>query len=361
VSSNDGGRPSRASMREVKREYKQRQKADKARAKAARTYWDQQVGTPSRSRAWIAPTAAVVAVGVVAGGLFAAKVGPFAAGGTTTAASSPTAATSPAGSRSTTTPAAKPSTSATNDGTDATVHAAFEGSPARSWKKGMAGIALPHPRQVGIYRSSQVTEAYRMTEKYLAAGSFDSRVLYRAAVDPVLTAFGPQFPSYAKKQHALWVRTKGKQGVSWLWLMSRFHPGDWKASAENRSRGRVSSAVVVGGHLRVSFVVVVAYWLVPASGGAGRAVAVRREGYVDFVGYGPTHVWMTQWRNDDLNTGAVCGSRWKYPEFLEVWKDTHAVPVVSPSQASGAYDLTDPNATPVKGTTCFYDTSGFDG
>ena len=355
MSSEDGGRPSRASLREVKREYKQRQKAQNEREKAAKDYWAQQSGRSTGTRRWVAPVAGATALVVAsAGAAFVLKLGPFASSATATSATGATPAATASAS-----PSVRASASASTDGTDPTVHAVFEDSPARTWKKGMAGVALPKAHQVGIYRTAQVAAAYRMTEKYLAAAVFDPRVLYRSQVDPALVTLGSSFPAFAKKQHALWVSSHGKKGVNWLWLVTRFHPGDWKAAAETRSRGRISTATVHGGNLRVSFVVAAAYWLVPAKGGAARTIAVRREGYLDFTGYGPTNVWMTQWDNAYVSSASVCGSNWKYPEYLEAWTNVDAVASTALPGSAPAFDLTDPNATPPPGKGCFTDTSGF--
>lgn len=356
MSIDDGGRPSRESLREVKREYKARQKAEQQRAKDAQAYWDTQTRRGRRRPGWVVPAAVVATVAVVAaGGMYALKATTSGSSSTTAAAATGSARTATASATSKATPKPSP----TDAGTDPTVHAAFEGSPARSWKKGMAGIAQPKAHTIGIYRTVQVAAAYRMAENYIAASVFDPHVLYKGQLSPVLTVLNPGFPTFATQQHALWVKTHGKQGLSWLSLMSRFHPGDWKAAAETRSRGHISPATLRKGALRVSFTIVAAYWLVPAKGGAARTVAVRRQGYLDFIGNGPTRVWMSEWMNSWMNTGAVCGSSWKYPEYLEVWNDRSSVVSTIAAQGGPGFDLTDPDAALPGGATCFTDTSGF--
>lgn len=352
MSFDDGGRPSRESLREVKREYKQRQKAEKQRAKDAQAYWDGQAGRSTRRAGWKAPVAGAAALAVVAGGaLLVLRPGPLAPASTTVASS---ASPSP---HSSSTPKATPK--ATAPATDPAVQAAFEGTPARSWKKGFAGITEPTAHTIGIYRRVQVAAAYRMIEHYLAAATLDPTVLYQGKMQPVLVTLGPSFPDYATGQHAKYVSSHGKKGFDWLSLASRFHPGDWKAAAETRARGHISPARLVKGALRVDFTIVTAYWLKPAHGGAARAIVVRRWGSLDFVGYGPDNVWMQQWQNSWLSTASVCGSHWKYPEYLEAWPNRDAVAGAQAPPAGSAYDPSDPNAPPPTGLGCFTDTSGF--
>ena len=174
---------------------------------------------------------------------------------------------------------------------------------------------------------------------------------------PVLKTLGSSFPSYAKQQHALYVSSHGKKGVNWLWLATRFHPGDWKAGAETRSRGVLSAAQIHSGKLRVPFVLTAAYWLVPTKGGAARTVAVRRYGYLDFVGQGPNGIFLSAWNNSWISSASLCGSTWKFPEYVQAWTSFDGVPDDAGMSAKPTFDIGDPKASTPQG--CWTDTSGF--
>ncbi|MFN8156118.1 MAG: hypothetical protein U0R68_01760 [Candidatus Nanopelagicales bacterium] len=358
----DGEKPSAESMREVKREYKERRKAEEQRAKDAKAYWDQQTGKkPKRSGGRAVAVVALVAatVGVAGVGAAVAKVGPFAAstassnaaGATpSSAAASPTTA-SPSTAAATTSPT--PSASALDaDLTDKP----FAGTPAAAWKVGATGLVAPKAARIGIYRTGQVKAAYAMVVAYLTKAQMDPRVTFQGKMDPVLATLGPGFPSHAKSKHALWVKTKGKKGFAWVDLANRFHPGDWKAAAQTRAKGRISKAVIKNGYLRIPYVFTTAYWVKPTKGGVARAIAIRRSGYLQFEGYGPRGVWMNEWLSNYTSSASVCGSDWKQPDYLEAWINVDAVPHQGGSPLP-SYDLTDPDAPDPDG--CFTDTSGF--
>ncbi len=361
-------KPSRESMREVKKEFKERQKAERERAQAARAYWELETGRAtsstgrSRGSGRTGATAGLVVV-VALGALGATAVlhvGPFAPA-SSAASPSPatTAVTTPSPSPSTT--SASPSTGTTDDGTDPTVVAAFQDSPARTWKSGTAGIVMPRATRVGIYRVAQVAEAYRKTASYIAAIMLNHRVLYQAKLDPVFAALAPSTVTWLKSQHARSVTTHGKSGMTWAQVAVRFRPGDWKAAAETRIRGKVSPTIYKDRSLEIAFTYVAAYWLVPSSGGAARTIAVRVEGGTYFRGRGAAHVTGINVGGLGVTTSAaVCGSGWAHPDYTEAWADPESVPVASAPAVGGSVDMSDPNSTLPAGK-CFQDTSGFSG
>ena len=279
----EGAKPSRASMREVKREYKQRQKLlaqeQAQREQAARDYWSLETGqkrAPAasgggpRRGAGFAVAALVVAVG------FAGFVGYRALTGqpgsaAASSSTSPSASASASGKPATPSPA--PS-AAEDDGTDPAIVPAFEGSPAKDWPSGAAGIKAPKAEQFGIYRPAQVRAAYAATERYLRAALLDPKVTYKGKLDPVFATLGSQSTAFLKKQHARATATKGKKGVYWDSVANRFHVGDWKAAAEVRVKGRMKprigkqGSLVVGVHLRGG---------VLARAGEGRRAAHHRD------------------------------------------------------------------------------------
>ncbi|HET7902601.1 MAG TPA: hypothetical protein VFL59_15570 [Candidatus Nanopelagicales bacterium] len=350
-----GEQPSKESLREVKREFKERRKAEQQQAKDAQAYWDQQSGRASkrggRTAAIVGVTAAALVV--AAGGAAAVvKVGPFAgtdAAARAGASGAPTSSTPAA-------PTASPTSAAPSATPSATAALPFAGSPAASWKPGFAGLVAPTAARVGIYRTAQVKAAYAMTVKYLSKALLDPGVTFKGEMSQVLTTLGPGFPAYAKQQHSTWVRTKGKKGFGYVDLANRFHPGDWVVLAPGRSKGRVGRATLKGQFVRVPFVFTTAYWVRPAKGGAPRAIAVRRSGYLQFEGYGPHNVWLRQWYSHYISSASVCGSDWKQPDYLEAWVDRAAVKGTA-GGSDPSFDMTDPDA--VEPGSCFTNTSGF--
>lgn len=360
----EGAKPSRASMREVKREYKQRQKQQAAeqaqREQAARDYWSLESGqkrTPAtsggrRRGSGFAIVALVVAVG------FAGYVGYRALTGQQgTAAASSSASPSASASGSPTTPSPGPSASE-DDGTDPTIVPAFEGSPAKDWPSGAAGITTPKATQVGIYRAAQVRAAYDATERYLRAALLDPRVTYRGKLDPVFATLGSRTTAFLRTQQARATATKGKKGIYWDSVANRFHVGDWRAAAEVRVKGRMTPRIGKQGSLVVGFTYVAAYWLVPAAGGEPRTIAIRRRGDMYFLGDGPSGVTEPSYGGSSYtSTASVCGSTWPYPDYVQAWPNEDAVLTPSIGTPDESFDVGDLDAADPTG--CFQDTSGF--
>ncbi|MFN8147762.1 MAG: hypothetical protein U0R76_09885 [Candidatus Nanopelagicales bacterium] len=352
-------RPSKESLREVKAEYKARRKADEERAKAAKAYWDQQTGrTPSsKGRGPVIAVGALVAVAAVVGAGYVAKLGPFAStASTSAAAASPTTSSSVASPTASPASSAAPTPTASDDGTTP-LPQPFVGTPAEHWKAGATGLKAPAARSVGIYRTVQVKAAYAMTVAYLSKALLDPRVNFKGEINQVLATLGPGFPAHARKQHALWVKSHGAKGFGWVDIANRFHPGDWRADAQTRAKGRIGLATIKSGYLRVPFVFTTAYWLAPAKGGEPRAIAIRRYGYLEFEGYGPRKVWMRSWSSGYISSASVCGSTWKETDYLEAWTNVHAVPHNDLASPEPGFDIGDPDATEPVG--CWTDTGGF--
>lgn len=358
----DAGKPSKESLREVKAEFKARRKAEEQRAKDAKAYWDQQSGraSSSKGRGPLVAVGVVAAAAAVVGAGYVAKLGPFAAATSSTTASgaTPTTSTASPAPTSTTPKAASPapSPSANDDGTDPTLQAAFENTPAAKWKPGVAGLAMPKARTVGIYQPRQVADAYAKLAVYLQHVMLDPRVQFRGKLDPVLATMDGRSVSWIKKQHALFVSTHGKKGYPYSQVAVRFVPGQWRAAAATRVRGKVTAKPGPNGALELDFVYVAAYWVQPRSGGAERAIAVRIDGTTYFFGNGPRKVTRLQTGFfGTTSTAAVCGSTWKYPDYTEAWTDE--TQAGGTSTATAAVDPTDPDATVPDG--CFINTSGF--
>lgn len=360
----DGDGPSKESLREVKREYKARRKAEEQRAKDAKAYWDQQTGRSSKKGGGKAAAAVGVLV-VAAVAVAALKVGPFAPSTPTAdaASASPTpsvSTTSPASARSSA--SASPSTSATgaapvSSGVDRTIVSGFATTPARTWKVGAAGIVAPAARQVGIFRPAQVREAYAVTAAYLRAAMLDPRVLYKGDLKPVLATFGPVTRAFLKKQVAAGAVSPA-DGIGWDQVANRFHPGDWRAAPEIRIKGRMR-AIAQDSSLQITFVYVAAYWVVHGRDSAAQTITIRREGAITFYGKGSGHAGEPYYGGSSYTSSAsVCGASWPYRNYVVAWTNRHQVPGASAAAPSSTWDPTDVDAQPAA-PGCFHDASGF--
>jgi len=338
-------------MREVRREYKARQKADRQRAKAAAEYWAAEAGAPVRRRSpWKAAVAAVALVGLVgaAGYVVLTRQAAETAGA---AAPPSTAPSAPSGTGSAVAPTASP------DDTEPPVEAAFDGTPAAGWPVGAEGIRAPKAARTGIFGKVQVADAYRRTARYLEAALLDPRVVSRGKLQPVFDALGPVSTRYVKQQHASGALDAEGEPYSWAFVANRFRPQDWKAAPEVRVKGRMT-AKAKGDRLSVTFIYVAAYWLEPRGEGAARTVAVRRTGTVDFYGSGATSAGPMYFGGSGwTTTSGVCGSDWAYPDYLEAWVEAPDVP--AGSAGTTPWDPTDVDAAPPPGNGCYRDTSGF--
>jgi hypothetical protein len=334
-------RPSRESLREVKREARAREKEKQEREKSAKDYWAAQSDPGRTGRAgsagrWIAVLVTILVVG--GGALYLTRSG---IPGVTSPAANPTGAPD------------------ASDGAQAEEAVPFAGTPAESWKVGAKGITLPEAKQVGLYTPDQVEAAYRKTRTYLKAAMLDRRVLFKGKLQPVLVTMTPG--SRARLTKAV---QKGKEhpdakdATTWVNAANRFHPNDWRAEGETRVRGRMKARVADDGGLLVKYAYAVAYWMRPTSGGSWAPIVIRREGeaYFSAVGSGISGLWSG--RDGVTSLKSVCGSQWPYPQYLQVWPDPESV--VTPSR--GVYpgwDPSDPETVAVPEDDCFTDTSGF--
>jgi hypothetical protein len=353
----DGDKPTKESLREVKREAKERRRAEEARATAAQDYWRQQAGkAPKRSGGGaVAAVMAVVLVVGLAGAAFLVSRGgiPGFSGSSDLAASARPSAdgsSAPGGS-------ASPSPSPT-DGVELPDPQPFEDSPAKDWPVAAAGLKTPKPVQVGVYRPVQVKDAYAKLTAYLKVAVLDPRVTYQGRLEPVWAVLPPESENFFKSQHKLFTASEGAKGFGYDSVANRFYPKDWKGAREVRVRSKFTPTVAKNGALRIAFVVVAAYWMQPRAGGPGRTIVVRRTGEADFYGRGSSSAGpMYAGGSGYVSTASVCGADYPHDDYLEAWTDEAAAPVVSPSAVVGTFDPTDPEAADPDG--CFTDTSPF--
>lgn len=339
-----GEKPSRESLREVKREAKERQRAEAARQKAAEQYWLAETGQARRSRRvgpWIALIASALALAVGAGVLLLQRPAQQTAspGGSTTL---PTTA-SPAASSEEPAPA----------------RSVFAGTPAQGWSSGTAAIRIPEVTSTKAYIPEHAAAMRAYVKKYLVAVLLDRRVVLGGDMGPVLRAMGPD-------QATRWTEWLSKRSdpatgnaLGWDALANRFHPGDWSQVEAARVKGRTRVSYSSDNCVVFTWSYAVAYGFAPSTGGPARPVVVRRDGTItacsDLFTKGPGTVLVSSGGYTSLDS--VCGADWPYVGFINAWPDPSRAVVTSPSPVETAWDPTEvDSASP---NTCFTDTSGF--
>ncbi|HEV2891530.1 MAG TPA: hypothetical protein VGX28_14250 [Frankiaceae bacterium] len=311
-----GERPTRESLREVKREYRQRQRAAKRPPKPPK---------PHRERARNALAAlggVALLVGVVAGGV--ALTGgppkpPRAVAGRVPVVVPTTPAPTP-------TPTKRPADDP------------FRGSTVSHWPLGAAGLATPRAVAIAPFSARQVAAAYAATSRYLRAAMLDERVLYGGDLRPVLATLDR--------------RTDADSPVS---LANVFRRDVVRAHRGVRVNG-VVSARVAKRRLYVDFRYVAVYALRPARGGATELVAVRRQGTLlfDEAGAGVSPAWLDA--ATYMTDHSVCGAGWPDGDrTLEVWLPLRSASRPVTASPTATFNLIDPRvATPPKG--CYTNT-----
>ena len=245
-------------------------------------------------------------------------------------------------------------------GTDPTVVAKFEDSPARSWARGTAGLKAPMGVRVGRFGPHQVNDAYAKVIAFLEVATLDGRVVFQGQLQPVFDAIGPDNTRWVKQQHQKGKASHWTDGSSWAVLVNRFRPGDWRASKDTRVRLKMTALKGRSAdELKIHYVDITAYWLEPKAGGDHRTVAIRREGDIFFYEAGtstvsPPNVGFSSY----TSTAGACNANWKDHNYLEAWV-TRPVETGPPSPApTQTWDPTDPDAPIPTGEGCYTDTSG---
>ena len=345
--------PSKESLREVKREYKQRQKDEKARKKAADKYWAEQANPgaslrPSKVTSRVQITLAVVAI---------ASVGLVAFGALRGSTTSPSALPRTGNVQ----PSAEPSPSGTEASSSSSpAPCKFCGTKAEHWAVGAHGLGAPKAVRVGNFGPHQVSDAYSKVIEYLKAATLDPAVVFHSKLKPVFATLGSETTAWVHKQHDLAKSTKGKKGIYWADLANRFHPGDWDPEGEIRVRNKFKAERGDNnGELKIHFVNVTAYWLTPHVGVTPQAVIVRRTGDVYFYEDGSSKVSMPNYGGSGYASSAgVCGAIWPEVEYIDAWPNPASAKIVSDPPIAGPWDMSDPDAEPPTAPGCFTDTSG---
>jgi len=349
-------KPSKESLREVKREYKQRQKDEKARKKAADKYWAEQTNPGGSSASGIKVTG--VGKVIIAVGAFSAVfmgIGMYQ-NLTRSQTSQPLTPNTGANSASPSPYASEPyQPVSTLD------RCPFCYTPAKSWAVGEHGLVPPAAARVGNFGPHQVTDALSKTIAYLRAATLNQSVVFNGDMDPVFKTLDEQSNTWLQEQHAIAKASKGKKGTTWADVANRFRPTDWTVGKEIRVKNKLK----VGhgrdnGELKVHFVNLTAYWLTPKMSADARAVVVRREGDLFFYENGNDYVSTANYGGGNyVSLASVCGSAWKAYDYVEAWPNPSSAPLASHSSATTTWDPTNVDDPGPEGETCFKDQSGF--
>jgi hypothetical protein len=281
--------PSKESLREVKREYKERRKTDKERQKAADKYWAEQTspGGSSGSKTKVSTVGtAILTVGAISAVFLG--VGAFQ-NLTRTKASQATAAdptTSPSASN-TKLPSPTSTTKPVAGNTDPRYEIpGADPSDYSHWGYGTAGLKAPAPAKIGSYTSVQVADALAMTMDYLRAAILMPEVITGGKIDPVLSTFSDQTRQDLIIAHRKSQSTRGKSGYDWLIAANMFRPGDWTFKAQPGTMPTASTIKVSKGKskdsLEVSFQVASRYTLLRKKTAVPVGVTIWRQGVLRF-------------------------------------------------------------------------------
>jgi hypothetical protein len=216
----------------------------------------------------------------------------------------------------------------------------FAGSKVEHWAVGTAGLTVPAGKATGGFSARQVQAAYAARTAYLRAAMLDERVLYRRDLRPVLATLDPA--------------TKERMPTR---LANVFGDDVRQSHAGTRVNGLLTPRAV-GSDLYVDFSYVAVYALRPGAGGETELVAVKRTGSTLFrrKGGGVTPAWL--YLSGYTSDHSRCG--WKWPDTtVEVWLGPAASAPPSASYSPmpdprETVNLLDPRAPDPKG--CFDNT-----
>lgn len=335
-------KPSRESLREVKREAKQRKKAAAGRSRPAGR---SRAGRLQLSRRAVIQglVAVVLLAGFATGGF--SLFGP----GSEPTAHAPIPVVVPSDSATPTPTSASPQPSVASD--------PYAGTPAAAWPLGDKGIVAPAAQPVAGFTKAQVASAYAHTHAYLHEALLDPSVVFRGQLGPVAAVISKASLMAWKADTATWP-------VS---LANRFLPQQLVAGTlPFRVNGFMSAGPGPSNQLRISFHYVVVYDVRGKStvpGTTPTLVGVRRDGSMIFD---PRHDGLAApgWLENSQYTSdrSDCTRKWPYPAFVEVYlqsPDDPPAPTVSPMPGSSMppYPVLDPRASTPPTGHCFNDTT----
>jgi hypothetical protein len=335
-------KPSRESLREVKREAKQRKKAAAGRSRPAGR--SRAGRLPLSRRAIIQGSVAVVLLAGFATGGFS-LFGP----GSEPTAHAPIPVVVPSDSSAATPTSASPQPSVAPD--------PFAGTPAAGWPLGDKGIVAPAAQPVAGFSKAQVAAAFAHTRGYLHEALLDPSVVFRGQLGPVIAMISTASLGAWKADTTTWPVN----------LANRFLPQQLvSGTLPFRVNGFMSAGQGPYHQLRITFHYVVVYDVHGKSavpGATPTLVGIRRDGSMIFD---PRHDGLAApgWLEDSQYTSdrSDCTRKWPYPAYVEVYlqsPDDPPAPTVSPMAVASMppYAVLDPRASTAPTTRCFSDTT----
>ena len=299
-------KPSKESLREVKREYKERRKAEKQREKAAADYWAEQAN-PGKARTESGKTGVALALGV-------ASVAALAYGafqhftGQPTLTSPPNVAAAPTQTADSSAAPRSPSSPAPGNTDPRYEITGAHPSDYSQWGYGAAGLKPPKPEKIGSFTSVQVADALDMTTAYLRAAILMPDVIIGGKIDPVLMTLSDETRQGLIIAHQKSQATRGKSGYDWLTTANRFRPSDWTFKVQPSampmaSTMKVSKGASIGS-LDVMFRVASRYTLLRKKTEVPVGVTIWRNGVLRFYKVDSASVT----RPDLVRSGSTIGT-----------------------------------------------------
>lgn len=204
----------------------------------------------------------------------------------------------------------------------------FTGSRVESWPVGMAGVRAPKAVATGTFTATEVAAAYTATRRFLRAAMLDERVLYGDQRTPVFAAM---------QQSSV----RSRRGQDFAYLGTRFHSSVEKASDVVKVNGRIKPARIVQGVLRIDFSFSAVYALREKGGGETQRVVIRRYGTVQFD-HGDTLPWLYQ--SSYLSSHSYCDLEWPHRGYVTTWMEAPATG--GGPQPTATANLLDPDDLP---------------
>ena len=222
----------------------------------------------------------------------------------------------------------------------------FADTPVEDWPVGAAGIKAPIAKPVDRFAAAQVAHAYARTAKYLRVALLDPNLLYKGD----LKSLRGTVSAYSFGQWDEPV-SKGPDRRTPAALSNRFSTDVVSASPEIRVNGYMAARRGERRTLWVSFTYVSVYVVRPPTAPTDtELVAIRRIGTLEFTRFDAKHVslpWVA--RASYTSDHSRCKGTWPHPEYLQVYFEEPS-PASTPTSEPTAIDpleevnLLDPRA-----------------
>ncbi|MGY1433750.1 hypothetical protein [Streptomyces reniochalinae] len=202
-----------------------------------------------------------------------------------------------------------------------TLREPFEGSPARQWSDGLAGVTFPAPDATGWMSEAQVAQALERTRDFLAASSLEAGVLRGERPKKAIALINPRQKDVQDFLDTAFDSPSRKNNP--LMLFSRFDPAKARLAGDVvKTRGRVTFDAGEDGALEVTADVTYVYPVVAAEEGSDQVARtiVRRETVMSWDDPAKVHTKagtfsLVSYRVDTTNGGCDGVNGYLNPEF----------------------------------------------